>query len=185
MQKFNIWHTWNFTFAENRDATLERAGRESYHPGPVQASSKTTATLFAKFCLPNKLFLCSHLVKGMIMDLKMRITPPTKLRKPQGDLTASKVHANRKSHTWCVQHVHLCVDIFICMYSINKHSFPAALLVIRETEKQLAEMAQCTPKPMRTPSAAALKHGHSNVSKHFQVITWRSCLMYKPIQQIN
>lgn len=48
-------------------------------------------------------------------------------------------------YTWCVQHVHLCVNIFIYMYSINKHSFPAALLVSKKLKNSLQKWCSALP----------------------------------------
>lgn len=185
MQKFNIWHTRNFTFAENRDPTLEPAGRESHQ----LLSSLNQKTLLPY--LPNSVYQETFSVKssGERDDHGSQNAYHTSFsaQEGSGDLNASEVHTNRKFYTWCIPDAYnTCTWVCVYIYIQYKTTFiPCCSACIRETEKQLAEMAQRTPKPMRTPSAAALKHGHSNVSEHFQVITWRSCLMYEPIQQIN
>lgn len=143
IQKFNVWHTWNFTFAENHDPALESAGRESY-----QLLSSLHQKPLLPY-LPNSVNQQTFSLKssGERDDHGSQNAHHTTswAQKASGDLIASEAHANRKSHTWCIQHVHLCVDTFICMYSINKHSFPAALLVSGKLKNNLQKWHRALP----------------------------------------
>lgn len=146
MQKFNIWHTPNFTFAENRDPTLEPAGRESHQ----LLSSLDQKTLLPY--LPNSVYQETFSVKssGERDDHGSQNAYHTSFsaQKGSGDLNASEVHTNRKFYTWCIPDAYnTCTWVCVCVYiySIKPHSFPAALLVSGKLKNNLQKWHNALP----------------------------------------
>lgn len=91
----------------------------------------------------NKLSLWSHLGKGMIMDLKMHITPPPELRKPQETWLQVKL---MQTENPIPDAYNTCTCVWIHLYvCINKHSFPAALLVSGKLKNNLQKWHRALP----------------------------------------
>lgn len=96
MQKFNIWHTRNFTFAENHDPTLELAGGESYQ----LLTSLNHKTLLPY--LPNSVYQETSVKSSGERDdhgSQNAYHTSFSAQEDSGDLNASEVHTNRKFDT--------------------------------------------------------------------------------------
>lgn len=103
--------------------------------------------LICQILSTKKLFLQSHLGKGMIMDLKMHITPPSQLRKAQETWMQAKFTQTENStpDVYLMHTTHALECVYIYIYSIKPHSFPAALLVSGKLKNNLQKWHNALP----------------------------------------